>query len=172
MVLMTDRRPTPSFSPKFNKGDRVRLIIDVNRGMESYKRGRIFTIGAFIREEESQLSESTINQHLYSVLGTNVGFYDVEFITTTELSPEDKKSRMDRIINKLIDLEEDMTNSLPKDLLGTTPNKDFVDDVNFISDVKTQMLIKRKGNLLEGLSEHQIQYVNDIMKRWFPDAEI
>ena len=148
-------------TPFFNKGDRIKLIIDVNRGAEFFNRGRIFTIRAFVREDEMDVGGSIKVRQLFSVLGTNIGFYDTELIKTDEMSPEEKIYKMECIINRLGWLEDK--------LYDLTMTPEVIQDMKFISDTKINMQTKLRGNLLEGLENKQFNRIERIIDRWFSD---
>ena len=151
-------------TPFFNKGDRVKLIIDVNRAAESFNRGRIFTVRTFLREDEIlDVGGSIKSRQLFSVLGTNVGFYDTELIKTDEMSPEEKIHKMECIINRLGWLEDKI------DDLTMTP--EVIRDMKFVSDTKINMQTKLTGKLLEGLENRQFNRIEKIIDRWFSNED-
>lgn len=151
-------------TPFFNKGDRVKLIIDVDRAAESFNRGRVFTVRTFLREDEIlDVGGSIKARQLFSVLGTNVGFYDTEFVKTDEMSPEEKIHQMESIINRLGWLEDKL------DDLTMTP--EVIQDMKFVSDTKINMQTKLTGKLLEGLENRQFNRIEKIINRWFSNED-
>ena len=167
------KNPKPSYPPKYNDGDRIKLIMKVNRGAERFDQGRVLTIKNFLYEEELLYEGigEIHTRHLYAVKETNVGFYDIEMIPTEELSPEEKKERMKSIIRRLNELKSNM-NDLPKErrYFGKTKNRAFADDVKYLETVAVKMEVKLKGHLYEGLESDQMAEIQRIIKRWFSDG--